>query len=192
MDSLKDLILPLFCLFLLPQIVVGENRTGDGTVAHHLNRTQPRGTNMISCEAYEAIKYNGYTIDQINATKGDSVQIKQMWGNYSSLDVVDIVEIYSYKYGSTGFSFRDSTFTGMTIRESSWPITVLGKSIRVGESFTELQQKFDESLKLLRPPVISTNYSISFGCPGSDYDGLLIYFDSNNDEVTEISYFVNP
>ena len=191
MNLLKYPLL-LLSLFLFSQIAFGQNRIGGDVSSSNLIQTQPKGINMISCEAYEAIKYNGYTIDQINATEGDSTLIKQMWGDYSSLEVVDIVEIYMYKYGTNGFSFRDSRFTGMTIRESSWPITVLGKSIRIGDSFTKLQQKFDECLKLLRPPVISVNYSISFGCPGSDYDGLLIYFDSNTDEVTEISYFVNP
>ncbi|MGM0588141.1 MAG: hypothetical protein ACQETE_07010 [Bacteroidota bacterium] len=147
---------------------------------------QPQGKNLISCSEYAAITFNGHTIEQIRATDGEASQVKQLWGDYSSVDVVDIIGEYTYYYNTNMISFLESRLGRLEINDNTWPITVLGKTIRVGDSFSELQQKFGKDIITRHTPLIS------FNCEINEYDGLLIDLDQSKNEVTRIVYFVNP
>jgi hypothetical protein len=146
---------------------------------------------MISCNEYEAIKYNGYTEDQINTTKGD---FQQLWGAPDSVKESTGSWSKSFHYGTIRISFNtEFEYTSnITIKSQQCPIKVLGNEIRVGDSFSELQPKFGSDLKIRYKPDINSNYVVAFGCSGNSYDGLLIYFNPETNKVVKITYFVNP
>lgn len=190
------LVIVLASLFFFPIGASGQSSEieGDGINSPSSNpiMDQARGTNMISCNQYDSIKYNGYTISQIAATNGVASQVQQFWGSYTSVKNIDIVAITKYYYNNNRISFRESELTGISLQEPDWPIKVLDKEIRVGDSFAELQQKFGSDLKIIFKPDIDTNYAVSFDCSGNDGDGLLIDLDSETNKVVKITYFVNP
>lgn len=156
-------------------------------------QTQLLGTNMISCSAYDAIKYNDHTISQIESTSGNVNNLSQLYGNPGSVnDDNAIIHAYVFLYGTNRIAFREGELTNVHIKESNWPITVLGKTIRVGDSFSEMKQKFGDDLKIIHKPSIDADYAVSFGCSGNDGDGLLIDFSTTTHTIVDIVYFVNP
>lgn len=147
-----------------------------------------RGNNIISCTHYGSIKFNGYTIDQINTLKGN---FTQFFGTPDSLINHEGVGKSSY-YGENSIGYNSEGYTsGITILDSVCPIKIMYKEIRVGDSFSELKQKIGNDLKIIYKPAISSRYIVSFNCDGNEYDGLLIYFNPVTHNVEEIKYFVN-
>lgn len=194
-NCLQKSIFLIFCtLLFVPKPnaqAQTEIQTEDGIENPLVN--QERGRNLISCNDYDAIEYNGFTLAELNATQGNLVQISQLYGSPSSINNEnEIIGEVAYYYGLNLYSFREADLKRIEIKQPDWPLTVLGKAIKVGESFSELQQKFGEDLKILYQPSISSNYAISFNCTGNDGDGLLIDFSTTTNKVVEIMFFVNP
>lgn len=156
--------------------------------------TQPRGKNMISCSDYDAIHYNGYTVDQINETNGRDTAIQRLWGDYTSFSENSGARSRLFYYGNNfvGFNYEHEYLTGVIIKEDSWHIEVMNKELRVGDSFIEMQINFKQDLKVIYKPALGSEYTVSFNCKGNDYDGLHINFNANTHEIKEIIYFVNP
>ncbi|MCP9291472.1 hypothetical protein [Gracilimonas sediminicola] len=180
----------IYLLFTTPSLYA-QGQIGDGEESPL--QTQLRGTNMISCSSYDAINYNGHTVSEIDATEGNISDLSQLYGSPSSVnDDNAIIHAYVYLYGTNRVAFREGKLTRVDIKESNWPITVLGKTIRVGDSFSEMKQKFGDDLKIIYKPSIDADYSVSFGCSGNDGDGFLIDFSTTTNQVVEIVYFVNP
>jgi hypothetical protein len=180
----------IYLLFTTPSLYA-QGQIGDG--GESPLQTQLRGTNMISCSAYDAINYNGHTIGQIDATDGNASDLSQLYGTPSSVnDDNAIIHEFAYLYNTNEVTFMEGEVVRIDIRESNWPITVLGKPIRVGGSFSEMKQKFGDDLKIIYKPSIDADYSVSFGCAGNDGDGLLIDFSTTTNKVVGIVYFVNP
>lgn len=191
---MKNLIL-LFCTFLFIGIPRAQAQTEiqseDGVENPLLN--QERGRNLISCNDYNAIKYNGFTLSELNATNGNSSQISQLFGSPTLVNNDNaILNEVAFIYGDNKVSFMDEEIILIKIKNPDWPLTIQGKTIKVGESFSELKQKFGEDLKILYQPSISSNYAISFNCSGNDGDGLLIDFSTTTNKVVEVMFFVNP
>lgn len=181
----------IFTVFFFLSITLplfGQGQIADPTTSNPL-KTQPRGKNLISSNAYQAIAYNGFTVNQINNVSGS---YNQLWGSPRSIENSASWST-SYTYGENRISYNtEFDYTqGITILDDQWLIKVLGKEIRVGDSFSELKQKFGSDLKIIYKPAISSRYVVSFDCSGNDYDGLLIYFNPITHEVVEIKYFVN-
>lgn len=152
-------------------------------------QTQPRGTNYITCASYENITYNGYTIEQINATNGN---FGQLWGSPDSVDDHDgWAKTYHYNINTVGYN-EEGYMPGMTILSAQWPVKILNKEVRVGDLFSELQQKFGQDLKIIYKPVLGPEYVVSFNCSGNERDGLQIVFNPATHQVVEIKYYVNP
>ena len=166
---------------------------GDGTNPQPENPiiSQPNGINLISCFSYRAITYNGHTINQISATEGEEQLVQQLWGSYTFVETIDIVGIIKYFYNSNRISFREGNLTGIAVKESNWTVKVLGKDVNVGDSFSELQQKFGDNLKIQEPST-SENYSVSFNCSENESNGFLIYLSPISHKVIEIKYYVSP
>ena len=180
----------IYLLLTIPSLYA-QGQIGDGGGSPL--QTQPRGTNMISCSAYDAIKYNDHTISEIDATEGNIGDLSQLYGNPSSVnDDNAIIHEFAYLYSTNEVTFMEGEVVRIDIKESNWPVTVLGKTIRVGDSFSEMKQKFGDDLKIIYKPSIDADYSVSFGCSGNDGDGLLIDFSTTTNQVVEIIYFVNP
>lgn len=174
----------------IPLSLFAQSGIGDPTNNNDPIQTQLRGKNIISSNSYEAIKYNGFTVEQINDVNGD---YNQLWGNTTSTESSTSWST-SYIYGENRITYNDEfDYTqGIAILDSQWSVKVLGKNIRVGNTFSELQQKFGSNLKIIYKPAISQRYVVSFNYSGNDYDGLLIYFNPISNKVEEIKYFVNP
>ena len=179
--------------FFLTSGALGQTTIGDveNPMSGNPLTSQPRGQNMITCNEYEAIKYNGYTIAQIAATEGAASQIQQLWGNYTSTETINIVAIAKYYYNDNRFSFRESELTGFSIQEPGWPVTVLGKNINVGDTFSELQQKFGNDLKIIHKPDITADYAVSFSCDAINSEGMLVYLNAATHKVVKITYYVS-
>jgi hypothetical protein len=84
---MRNLLTSIFTivLFVIPQLYA-QIQIDDGSESPL--QTQERGTNMISCTAYEAIKYNGHTIVEIQNTDGKSAEIQQLFGSYTSTEEI--------------------------------------------------------------------------------------------------------
>lgn len=143
--------------------------------------------NMIACEEYGNITYNGFTTDKIRKAEGEATDLRQLFGKPTSVDDANrIIGAFTYYFGSNSLSFRESELTNIEIKDREWPVTVQGKTIRVGDSLSELRQKFGEDLTFLY------RNGISFNCPINEADGLHIELDSNTRKVSKIHYWVNP
>jgi hypothetical protein len=178
-------------LFFFPTGALGQTTIGDvDPTTDNPILSQPHGTNIISCSAYNNITYSGHTIEQINATEGD---YEQLWGQPDSItNPSPWSKNYSYGTNSLSYNTTDNYTQGMKILNNQWPIKVLGKEIRVGNSFSEFQQKFGSNLNIIYKPAINPSYVVSFNCSENEYDGLLIYFSPATHKVQKIRYFVNP
>ncbi len=181
MKYFRKVLLLLF-LFALPYHLVAQVSQQD----QHSIRSAREATNMISCEDYSSIKYNGYTNGELDATKGDSSKIKQLWGDYTSVDVDKIIGEYDYFYGENRFTFYDSTLTSLSIKESDWAVTVLGKKINVGDTLSELKKKFGKDLKIQ----YNYGYDVSFSCDMIDSESFSIDLDLDTNKVVEITYVI--
>lgn len=190
------LVIALASLFFFPIGASGQisDIEGDGTNPPPENPiiSQPKGKNIISCNAYGDITYNGHTIDEVNATDGNNSSVQSLWGTYSSVKVITWAKIFLYGSNEVGFDTEENEVVRIEINNNQWPIKVLAKEIRVGDSFSELQQKFGSDLKIRYKPDINPNYVVAFDCSGNDYDGLLVYFDPDTNKVIEITYFMSP
>ena len=189
MKNFRNSIIILSTLFLLITTISYAQVT-----TTHPTQSQPNGQNIISCSAYESITYNGHTIDQINATNGDTSSIQSLLGSYTSATNNDNSWERLFMFGSNRLAF-DTEFERLTIIEiidSQWPVKILGKEIRVGDHFNELKQKFGNDLKIIYKPEINPNYVVSFNCLENDYDGTLIDINVTTNTVEEIIYFINP
>lgn len=187
------LVIALAGLFLFPIVATGQTTIGDiDPTPDHPLISQPRGLNMISCSAYGAITYNGHTKDEVNATEGKNSSIQSLWGTYSSVEVKTWEKVFLFDNNVVAFDTEENRVTRIEINNNKWLIKVLDKEIRVGDTFSELQQKFGSDLKIRYKPEINPNYAVAFDCSGNDYDGLLIDLNPETNKVIEITYFVNP
>jgi hypothetical protein len=154
--------------------------------------TQPRGKNIISCSAYDAITFNNYKVSQVEGTYGQATEIQELWGTYSSTSFDEVIGERIYHYNNNEITFLESDLTLIEIRSSSWPVIVMDKSVQVGDSFSDMKQKFGSSLKIVYMPSIDNDYAVSFNCSGNDGDGIQISFDTTTHKVNEIIYYINP
>ena len=155
-------------------------------------QSQPNGRNIISCSDYNEITYNGYTINDINATNGNSSSIQSLWDTFSSVAEKAWEKKFIFDDNEVAFDTEQKRVTNIEIKDGQWPIKVLGKEIRVGHSFSELKQNFGSDLKIIYKPEINSNYIVTFDCSGNDYDGLLIDLSPETNKVVKITYFMNP
>jgi hypothetical protein len=189
------LFLTFIFTFLVLSVVSAQDTIGDidpiDTSEDPL-LTQERGRNLISCSAYNEITYNGYTIDEVNATNGNSSSVQSLWGTFSSVAEKAWEKKFIFDNNEVAFDTDQKRVTNIEIKDGQWPIKVLGKEIRVGHSFSELKQKFGNDLKVIHKPEINSNYVVTFNCTGNDFDGLLIDLDVETNKVEKIIYFINP
>lgn len=189
---MKNLLLIIFSLFLFAIPEVSAQTQIDGGTENPLI-SQERGRNMISCSSYDAIKYNNYSLADLNDTEGDSADLNSLLGSPTSVNNDNaIINEVTYYYEGNMLSFRELILRRIEINESNWPLSVTGKTINVGDSFSQMKQKFGNDLKIIYKPTIDDNYTVSFNCNGNERDGLLIDFSTTTNKVVEIVYFVNP
>ncbi|MEQ8524043.1 hypothetical protein [Gracilimonas sp.] len=176
-------------LFVIPKMLFAQINSGSESPL----QAQERGTNMISCSAYDSITYNGHTINQINATDVNNAGVQSLWGSYTSVNNdSDREKLFMFGSVKVAFNTEFSRLTNIEIPTNQWPVNILGKEVRVGDHFNDLKQKFGNDLKIIYKPAISPNYVVTFNCSGNDYDGILIDLSTTTNKIIEIIYFVNP
>ena len=157
-------------------------------------QSQSKVTNYLSCEGYGSITYNGHTIDEFNATKGILGNLKQLVGPPTSINTENsIIGEVTYIYNGTRVTFRESELKVINITTTNWPVSILGNDIRIGTSFSSLEQRFGSNLittAALENP--KGDYAVSFNCDINEADGLNIEFNSKTDRAVQINYWVNP
>ncbi|MGM0587839.1 MAG: hypothetical protein ACQETE_05470 [Bacteroidota bacterium] len=152
--------------------------------------------NYITEAQYHAVTFNGITISQLNATNGQSQALQQLLGNTSS--VKDGQFTKTFIWGSNKIHFRydkedtNGKITRLEIKGSSWPVTIKGYSVRVGDSETSLQQKFGQDLKILHSKIGDPVKFVAFNYPNHDYSGISINISPFTNDIVKIIYFVSP
>jgi hypothetical protein len=195
MNKMKTLLTLLIAIVtLISTNVFAQGQIGDPNTINNPIQTQPNGRNLISCSAYDSITYNSYTINQINATDGNNSSVQSLWGANTSVTNNDTSRERVFKFGSNivAFNTEFDLLTNIEITNSQWPVKILGKEIRVGDSFEEMKQKFGSNLKIIYKPEIDSNYVATFNCSNNDYDGILIDFNTATHQIMKIIYFKNP
>jgi len=158
--------------------------------------TQERGRNIITQTQYENITYNNYTINQLNSIANDEQLLYDIFGYNTSKNITSFGSI-NYKFNGLDLGYYaqldDPYISGITATSrSALTVKVLGKSIKVGDSFDDLKQKFGNDLKVLYTPELDPDYSVSFSSEFNEWDGLLIDLNVSTNKVNEITYFINP
>jgi hypothetical protein len=128
------IILPLLNLFtvfnLLAQTAVPENHV----------------TKIV----FDAITFNGVTIEQIEQTQGELSAVSSLLGTPTSTNIhTDFMQIVYY-YNNNYFSYTTAynTMDGVTlgsignleIQDTSWAMNIQGVDIRVGMHFNEVEE----------------------------------------------------
>ncbi|MEQ9091922.1 MAG: hypothetical protein RIE52_12580 [Balneola sp.] len=188
-------LLSIIALLVLSQSLCAQGGT-DQTVTQNPLTTQERGRNIITQKQYENITYNGHTIAQLNSIANDEELLYDIFGSPSSKSVSSFGSI-NYKFTGLDLGYyaqvENPYISGITATSrSALTVKVLGKSIRVGDSFEDLKQQFGDDLKILYTPELDPDYSISFNSEFNEWDGLLIDLDISTNKINEITYFINP
>jgi hypothetical protein len=149
--------------------------------------------NIIPCNDYKAITFNGKTIAQINATNADPQSVQQLLGAYSSMTEPEDIRRRSFHYGDNrvGFTYDGTTYvTRITISNNQWPLVIQGITVKVGDSVTSMQQAFGSNL-IIGQSQYDPEPFIAFGCSGYD-EGIVMEIDSITNKIKKIVYFVSP
>ena len=150
-------------------------------------------TNHLTCDDYEAITFNGKTIEQINATNADPQNVQQLLGNYSSVNELGENRSRTLYYGENriGFTYDVQTYvTRITITNDQWPVVIQGNTVKVGDTVASLKQAFGDDLIIGQSQYVSYSF-VAFGCSEKD-TGINLKIDPDTNSVTEIVYFVSP
>ncbi|PKD43308.1 hypothetical protein [Rhodohalobacter barkolensis] len=149
--------------------------------------------NIIPCDDYEAIKFNGKTIEQLNATNAESQNVQRLLGNYSSVEELSENRSRSFNYVDfrIGFTYDIQTYvTRITITSNQWPVVIQGNTVKVGDTIDSLKQAFGNDLIIGESQYVSYSF-IAFRCTEKD-TGVILEIDPNTNTITEIVYFVSP
>lgn len=172
---MKHLIYPLtLILFIGTSCAIGQNRT-----------------NNISCQEYQAITFNGHTIEELNATNGDPEAVKQLMGSPTNVDKDVGSRSRSFTYGSNriSFNYEFDYVSGIRIKNNQWPVNIKGHTVKVGDSVAELKQAFGSDLVVVDSQYSSNKY-VFFGCENTGSEGVNIKLDPDTNIIIEISYMV--
>jgi len=172
---MKYLIYPLtFILLIGTSCAFGQNRT-----------------NNISCQEYQAINFNGHTIDELNATNGVSEPVKQFMGTPTNVDKDIGSRSRSFTYGSNriSFNYEFDYVSGIRIKNNQWPVNIKGHTVKVGDSVAELKQAYGSDLIVVGSKYSSNKY-VFFGCENTGSEGVNIKLDPDSNRIIEISYTV--
>jgi len=154
-------------------------------------------TNQLSCEGYSNITFNGKTIEQINATEGDLQQLQQLFGPHSSVDQNGAILSQTFHYGDNSIHFgykmgyTNGHVTNLEIVNDQWSLNISGNIIEIGDSTSDLHQRFGSNLIVAETPYFSTNI-VSFNCQGNRTDGVHIHINPSTNKVVKIKYWTNP
>jgi|GEM_PF-734502 hypothetical protein len=158
--------------------------------------TQPHGINIISDSQYQQIKYNGYTMSELNSIANDEELLYDIFGSPTSKNVSSFGNI-SYQFANLTLGYKTEYEENYISRitatsRSALTVTILGKSIKIGDSFDLMKQKFGSDVKIKPSTLRAPDYILIFDMEVNEWDGLLIYFDASTNQVKEITYFINP
>ena len=158
----------LFILFLTSTLIQGQT------------------SNMISQEAFDAIKINGITLKQLKQTKGTQALVEGLFGNPNNkhIDVDGDFNSFDYEGLHLGFSSVISTsmiLSRIDITNNQASITINGKTVTIGDNISLLGNVIVNNRK-------SGGKSIVFQSVKNDTSFISIVFDKYTNTITEIVY----
>lgn len=84
---------------------------------------QQKGINMISCSDYNAIKYNGYTIQEINEVDGD---FSLLWENPSAkASTASWSRTFKFYNNKVSYNSEFDYVQGISIFDTQWKLEIL-------------------------------------------------------------------
>jgi len=152
---------------------------------------------MISCSQYSNISFNGYTIEQINATNGSPQSLQELMGSATDIIIWDGVRSKKFNYlsGYIHFNYKkgyaDGWVTRMEVTNALWPVVIQGHTINVGDTEKSLIQKFGSDLKIFTSDFENLRF-VAFSCLGNTYDGIDIEINPSTNKISKILYYVLP
>lgn len=104
--------------------------------------------NHVTKSVFDAITFNGVTIEQIEQTQGEASLVSSLLGTSSQTSTHFSS---SFFFGANSISFRLSSktmnlgvtpayVTGLEIQDTSWAMNIQGVDIRVGMHFNEVEE----------------------------------------------------
>jgi len=148
---------------------------------------------MLPCDDYEAITFNGKTVQHLNATNAEPQNVQQLLGNYSSIDKHGENRSRTFNYGENRISFTydvQTYVTRFTLTNGQWPVVIQGNTVKIGDTVNSLKQSFGNDLIIGESQYVSYSF-VAFGCNEKD-TGVNLKIDPNTNTITEIVYFVSP
>ncbi len=184
----------LFSLICVIAIPLQAQQAVDPDSSHPIY-TQQKGRNTLSKAQYWGIKYNGYTISELNDLFEDEELLFDVLGQPSLMEEDSFGNI-SYNFNGLTATYQKEgnpnfIYGFSTTQRSALRVTILGKTIRVGDTFEQLIQHFGEDLKILQSSSVNSTINISFGIENIFYDGLMIHVNPQTLQIIEIAYYVN-
>ncbi len=150
-------------------------------------------SNIIAQSEFENIKIKGKTLAQIEATQGNEQNLYFIFGSYTSKDDSKGSDYVTYNYGLNAivYDYVLNRVVSIIIRNQDWPVSVKGEQISVGKTIQELQNKFGSSFQIFESDYGPEKFS-GFTYSGNDYNAIDILFNTINNSVEEITYFILP
>ena len=144
--------------------------------------------NMLTVAEHNSIKVNGINLTEINNTKGDTTQMKLLFGNNTAFELEsDPHSMISFWDTSKGFYFRfeltgpnlsaDYTLYDFNVSNANSNVTVKGTTLTIGSDISLLGNvNVDYTAKQI---VFVTNYTS---------DMLILKFSDLTSKITEIQF----
>jgi len=154
--------------------------------------------NMLSCESFFGIEFNGASIQQLNETHGDQHQIQQLLGDADDIQEIVGPETTVFQFGSNRLSYSSlhNEISAFIINDANWSINIADVSIEVGMSLQQLEHVlgygnvFDD---LVVHDVNSQNDPVKLiliACNDYGVESFQIEINPNSLLITKISYYV--
>lgn len=164
-------------------------------------------SNVLPNQVFDAITFNGYTIEQLRLTQGDADAVTNLLGSPTHIN--DGLYSIGFEYGQNGFSFRRPQQTSLGfvpgyisvvfINNHHWPMVIQGAEVRVGMSVAELEelligagvvQELKRGYNIMHDNSIVRFVTILRGNEQSDTI-ISIRLDPDSLIITEIRYWIN-
>lgn len=98
--------------------------------------------NMLNCDMFRSIHFNGVSIQQLHNTSGDPEQIQQLLGDADEVGGLSPFDSREFNFGANVlvYSYLHNEMVILRVKEPSWNINVAGKTIYIGMSLTQLEE----------------------------------------------------
>ncbi len=138
-------------------------------------------SNIISKSEFDSIKINNISLSEISATDGVFSEVESLYSASITHNTQQSEEDYfDYTYDGFTIGFSENEICGFEISNSSWKITIQGKTVTIGDHKDKLGNVVINNQKNGGKSIV---YQYCDGCNNF----ISIYLDTNN-IITKIIY----